>query len=292
MKAAAFDYVRPTSLDEVCRLLAAAGDEEFRIIAGGQTLVPLMAMRLARPARLIDINAIPDLQGIRDLGDTVEIGACTRQAAVGRSDTVAQRLPLLAKALPFIGHRQTRNRGTVGGSICHGDPSAELPLVALTLDAVLVAHDANGESILPVDGFYEGPMMTGLGPAQCLAAIRFPVWSDDGAVGASFHEAAPRTGDFAIATAAAQIALSPDGACRRAAIGVGGCAATPLRLRAVEDALAGRPIDDDGIADALRDVEDGFDPESTVHAPAEYRRRLGRRLLERAIRDATAEASR
>jgi CO/xanthine dehydrogenase FAD-binding subunit len=292
MKAAAFDYVRPSSLEEVCRLLATAGDEESRIIAGGQTLVPLMAMRLARPARLIDINAVADLQGIRDRGDTVEIGACTRQAAVERTALVAKKLPLLARALPFIGHTQTRNRGTVGGSIVHGDPSAEIPLVALTLDAALVAHDTNGETVLPIDGFFEGPMMTGLAPEQCLTAIRFPVWAGDGTVGASFHEAAPRAGDFAIATAAAQLALAADGTCLRAAVGVGGCAATPLRLRAVEDALVGTHIDDARVADALRDVGDSFDPESTIHAPAEYRRRLGRKLLERAIRDAAAEAAR
>jgi CO/xanthine dehydrogenase FAD-binding subunit len=292
MKAAAFDYIRPSSLEEVCRVLAAAGDEEFCIIAGGQTLVPLMAMRLARPARLIDINAITALQGIRDLGDAVEIGACTRQAAVERSDLISEKLPLLAKALPFIGHAQTRNRGTVGGSIVHGDPSAEIPLVTLTLDAVLVAHDLTGEKTLPVDGFFEGPMMTGLAPQQCLTAVRFPVWSGDGRIGAGFHEAAPRAGDFAIAAAAAQLAIAPDGTCLRAAVGVGGCASTPLRLPAVETALTADRIDDDRIADALRDIEDVFDPESTVHAPAEYRRRLGRRLLERAIRDATAEASR
>jgi len=292
MKAAAFDYVRPTSLDEVCRLLAEAGDAESRIVAGGQTLVPLMAMRLARPDCLIDINAIPELQGIRDLGDTVEIGACTRQAAALRSDLVAEKLPLLARALPFIGHRQTRNRGTVGGSIAYGDPSAEIPLVALTLGATIMARDTNGVSTLSIESFFEGPMMTALHPAQCLTAVRFPVWDNEDRVGASFHEAAPRTGDFAIVSAAVQLALAADGTCRRASIGVGGCAATPLRLRPVEDALAGKRIDDNSIADALRDVEDAFDPESTVHAPAVYRRRLGRRLLERAIRDAAAEASR
>ena len=144
MKAAAFDYVRATSVDEICRLLADAGDTERKIIAGGQTLVPLMAMRMARPDMLIDINDVKELSGIEDRGDQIAFGAGTRQRAIERSDIVSNRLPLLAKAVRNVGHVQTRNRGTIGGSIVHGDPSAEIPLAALALEARMVLRDTSG----------------------------------------------------------------------------------------------------------------------------------------------------
>ncbi len=282
MKAAAFEYLRPDSLDQACRLLAEAGDREYKVIAGGQTLVPLMAMRMARPDALVDINHIAGLAGISDRGDHVAVGAMTRQRAVERSDVVVARLPLLAQAIRHVGHQQTRNRGTVGGSIVHGDPAAEIPLVAVTLDASLVLRDLGGVREIGIDGFFEAAMMTGIAPDQILTEIRLPVW-DHARVGAAFVETASREGDFAIVAAAAQIALAPDGAVERAAIGVGGVAAAPVRLREVEAALAGGPADAGRIEAALERLDDFISPESDVHATAAYRTRVARRLTARAV---------
>ena len=287
MKAAAFEYVRAGSLDEACRLLAGSG--ERKIIAGGQTLVPLMAMRLARPDMLVDINDLHELHGIRDRGDAVAVGALTRQRDVERSDTVAQKLPLLAEAIRHVGHQQTRNRGTVGGSIVHGDPSAEIPLVALALDAELTVRDADGEANLSIDGFFETAMVTGIEADQILTEIRFPVWRTR-RVGSSFREMASREGDFAIVAVAAQIALDEDGAVERAAVAVGGVAPAPVRLRETESALVGRTPDDLAVEASLNGLEDAISPETDVHATADYRRRVARRLAARAIAAAVARA--
>ena len=171
MKAAAFDYIRASSVDEICRLLADAGDEERKVIAGGQTLVPLMAMRMARPDMLIDINDVTELTGIQNFGDHISFGAGTRQRAIERSDVVSEHLPLLAKAVRNVGHVQTRNRGTIGGSIVHGDPSAEIALAALALDAKMTLRDLSGTTEISVDGFFEAAMVTNIEPQQLLTEI-------------------------------------------------------------------------------------------------------------------------
>src|SRR5271170_4398601 len=228
MKAAEFDYVRAASIEEVCDLLDAAG--EHKIIAGGQTLVPLMAMRLARPALLIDIAELAELRFIRIENDMLCIGAATRQVDAERSALVRERLPLLAKALRWVGHPQTRNRGTIGGSIAAADPSAEIPLVAVTLEAQAVASSKDGESILALADFFRGPMMTALQPDQCLTEIRFPLWP--GRVGSGFREVSARASDFALVAAAAQLALDPNGVCTRLRTALGGVGAAPVPVRA------------------------------------------------------------
>ena len=174
MKPAAFDYARPKSLDEACAMLAEGDD--VRIIAGGQTLVPLMAMRLARPRLLVDIARIPDLAYIRREGDFVVIGATTRQCLLEQDPIVRAELPLLAKVVPFIGHAPTRARGTVGGSLANADPAAEIALVAVTLGATLNYRDGNATADIPASEFFIGPMMTALPATACLTAVRFPVW--------------------------------------------------------------------------------------------------------------------
>lgn len=289
MKAAAFDYVRAADLDEVCRLLAQAGDEERKIIAGGQTLVPLMAMRMARPDMLIDINDVPGLSEIEDRGDQIAIGGCTRQRAVERSDLISGRLPLLAKAVRNVGHIQTRNRGTVGGSIVHGDPSAEIPLAALALEATVVLRSASGETEIPLDGFFEAAMVTNIEPEQILTEIRIPVWQGH-AIGTGFNETASRQGDFAIVAAAAQVELAGDGTIARAAVSAGGVAPSPVKLRGVEAALAGRQADD--LDAAFEGLGDEIDPDTDVHATAAYRSRVAKKLVARAVADAVAEAKR
>ena len=287
MKAAAFDYVRAVDIDEVCRLLADAGDEERKIIAGGQTLVPLMAMRMARPDMLIDINDVAGLSDIEDQGDHISVGGCTRQRALERSAIISDRLPLLAKAVRNVGHIQTRNRGTIGGSIVHGDPSAELPLAALALEASIILRSSTGETEVALDGFFEAAMVTNIEPEQILTEVRIPVWQGR-RIGTGFHETASRQGDFAIVAAAAQVELDERGAIVRAAVSAGGVAPSPIKLRRVEEQLIGRAADD--LETAFDLIGDEIDPDTDVHATAEYRARVARRLVARAVADAVTEA--
>src|SRR3984885_4967466 len=174
MKPAPFDYVRPASLAEACRLLA--DDEDARLIAGGQTLVPMLAMRLARPAKLVDILRLPELAGIREEKGAVVVGATTRQAQAERDPVIRVAVPMLARVLPWVGHPPTRNRGTVGGSIANADPSAEIPLVAVTLGAEIMLATPDGPTSIAAEDFLVGPMLTTMMPGECISAIRFPVW--------------------------------------------------------------------------------------------------------------------
>ncbi len=287
MKAAPFDYSRVSDLDEACALLAA--DDNARVIAGGQTLVPMMAMRLARPTRLIDINRIAALSYIRADGDAIVIGATTRQGSAERSALVKQSLPLLAAAIPHIGHAATRARGTVGGSIANADPAAELPLIAVTLDAVFNIRDAQGASNIAARDFFIGPMVTALPAGAILTAVRFPVWRGE-RIGVGFHEVNARRSDFAFVAAAAQLALNPDGTCQRIAIGVGAVTDFPLRLDSAERALTGTTLDEDAVTAAVADALAGIDALDDLHASAAYRGRVAIKLAVRAIIDAREHA--
>ena len=209
-----------------------ASDESARVIAGGQTLVPMMAMRLARPTRLIDISRIAELSYIRADGDTLSIGATTRQCLVERDALIAAKLPLLAHAIPFIGHSATRARGTIGGSLANADPAAELPLIAITLDAVLEYRAGGHTETIAARDFYIGPMTTALPGDAVLTSVRFPVWP--GKVGTGFHEVNARRSDFAFVAAAAQVEFDGGGKCKRIAIGVGAATDFPIRLTGAE----------------------------------------------------------
>jgi CO/xanthine dehydrogenase FAD-binding subunit len=285
MKAAEFDYVRAGSLAEVCDLLADP-DIETKIIAGGQTLVPLMVMRMARPERLVDINHVAELQGVRVEGDELVIGACTRQRHAERSPEVQANLPLLALALTFVGHTQTRNRGTVGGSIVNADPSAEIALVATALDATMVCVSRDGETARKASAFFEDVMTTAIEETECLVAVRFPVWRGGRAMGVGFHEISARASDFAVASAAAQMVLDEAGACERVTLAVGGVAAKPFRVDAAIDALTGALPDDDAIAAAIAHVDPFVEIATEDAAELAYRRGLARTVAERALRDA------
>jgi carbon-monoxide dehydrogenase medium subunit len=290
MKPASFEYARPMRIDEACAMLAA--EEDARIIAGGQTLVPLMAMRLARPKRLVDIARIPELAFIRREGDCVAIGATTRQCLLEGDPIVAADVPLLAKVMPFVGHAATRARGTVGGSLANADPAAEIALVAVTLGATLVYRHGASDGEIAARDFFLGPMTTALPTAACLTAVRFPVWRN-GRIGVGFHEVSARRSDFAFASTAAQVALDADGVCRALALGVGAVTACPLRLDAVERALVGTRIEEaiarEAVHAALADIE----PFSDLHASADYRRRAAGALAVRSLADAyrSAEAA-
>jgi CO/xanthine dehydrogenase FAD-binding subunit len=289
MKAAPFEYIRPRTLAEACSLLAE--NEDALLIAGGQTLVPMLAMRLARPTILIDIVRLPELSGITRANGSVVVGATTRQVEAEKSPLIAADLPLLAKALPWVGHQPTRNRGTVGGSVANADPSAEIPLVATTLRADIVMQSQAGANAVPADEFFLDAMTTALEPGSCVKEVRFPVWSR-GRVGVGFHEISARKSDFAYASAAAQIALGDDGKCIEIALGLGGVGDRPLRVP-LEGVIGERPADrklSEIVGDAVRKVAAGFDLRSDIHASAEYRRRLAVALAQRAVSDAVREA--
>ena len=286
MKPAPFDYVRPNSLAEACALLAE--DEDARVIAGGQTLVPMLAMRLARPARLIDILRLPELSGIRKEEGAIVVGATTRQASAERDPVIRASVPMLARVLPWVGHPPTRNRGTVGGSIANADPSAEIPLVAVTLDAEIMLATPDGSSAMPADDFFIGPMLTTINPGECVSAIRFPVWPHS-RVGVGFFEISARRSDFAFVAAAAQVALDEDGRCIEVALGVGGVGDRPLRLD-MSSLLGGR-LDDASVKEAIHAASGGLDAMSDLHASAAYRRRVAVELCVRAIVQARVNAT-
>jgi CO/xanthine dehydrogenase FAD-binding subunit len=292
MKPAVFEYSRPADLDEACAMLAAGDD--VRLIAGGQTLVPLMAMRLARPKRLIDIARIGELAFVRKQGDDVAIGATTRQCVLERDPLIRAEVPLLAKIMPFVGHAPIRARGTLGGSLANADPAAEIALVAVTLDATMVYRDETKAAESAASEFFTGPMTTALSPSSCLTCVRFPVWRD-ARVGVGFHEISARRSDFAFASAAAQIALDENGVCRRLALGIGAVTTVPLRLDALGRALEGlvlgaTPAQQAKLREAVAAALADIDPLSDLHASAEYRRRVAASLLLRAIVDACRAA--
>jgi CO/xanthine dehydrogenase FAD-binding subunit len=291
MKPAAFDYARPRSLDEACAMLAQS--EDARLIAGGQTLVPLMAMRLARPKHLIDIARIPDLAFIRKerdaQGDVVVIGATTRQCVIEHDPTVRAELPLLAKVMPFVGHAPTRARGTIGGSLANADPAAEIVLVALTLGATLQYREGANTSEVSASDFFVGPMTTVLPPTACLTAVRFPVWREP-RIGTGFHEVNARKSDFAFASAAAQVALDANGLCCRAALGIGAVTPVPLRLDAVAEALVGTRAEETIVREAVRAALADVEILSDLHASTAYRRRVAVTLAVRAVADANKAA--
>jgi len=288
MKPAPFDYVRPASLAEACELLA--GDDDARVIAGGQTLVPMLAMRLARPARLVDILRLPELAGIRSETDSVVVGATTRQAQAERDPVIRASVPMLARLLPWVGHPPTRNRGTVGGSIANGDPSAEIPLVAMTLGAEIMLAARDGETSMPAEDFFVGPMMTTITQGSCIVDIHFPVWT--GRIGVGFQEVSARRSDFALVSAAAQVALDDTGRCTDCAFAIGGAPAVPQRGDAVRAALIGSKLSDAAIADAARAAADALAVMSSPHASDAYRRRAAAALGTRALAQARDDALR
>jgi CO/xanthine dehydrogenase FAD-binding subunit len=245
-------------------------------------------MRLARPARLIDILRLPELSGIREEQGTVVVGATTRQAQAERNAVIKTSVPMLARVLPWVGHPPTRNRGTIGGSIANADPSAEIPLVAVTLGADIVLESAKGTASVPADDFFVGPMVTSIGHGDCVRAIRFPVWPHQ-RVGVGFFEVSARRSDFAFVAAAAQVALDEEGRCVEAALGVGGVADRPLRLDV--SSLAGTKLDAASVSDAVHTSSADIEAMSDLHASAAYRRRVAVTLCIRALEQARENAA-
>jgi CO/xanthine dehydrogenase FAD-binding subunit len=284
LKSPPFEYARAASIEEACMLLAQHGDEA-KLIAGGQSLVPMMAFRLLRPAWLIDINTVAALRYSVVEGDAVRMGACTRQCDIQRDDTLAAAVPLLRQALAFVGHVQTRNRGTAGGSLVHADPSAELPLVAQILEARMVMRSKSGIRTLPAGSFFAGAMTTNVAHDECLMEIQWPVWRERN-TGSAFTEISRRHGDFAMVAAAAQVAVDGNGQCTRAAFGVGGAAPTPLAFPKLAQRLVGTRLEKQTLRDVAYDAMSSLEPSSDAHASAAYRRHLAGVLMTRVLQSA------
>ncbi len=285
MKPAPFDYHAPRRLKEAAELLASLPNA--KIIAGGQSLVPMMNFRYVIVDHLVDLRGIDDLRGIAVGKGKLRIGAMMRQRELELAPEIARHCPLMTEALHHVGHRQTRNRGTIGGSLAHADPAAELPAVCAAHDAVIHVASIRGIRQVPFREFNSGFMATALEPDEMIAAIELTLWRPSHGYG--FHEFARRHGDFALAGAAALLDLDADCVVQRAALAVCGVAATPLRVDAAEATLTGKPLD----AALIRSAAAAawlIEPISDIHASADYRRHLAQVLSARALADAARRA--
>jgi CO/xanthine dehydrogenase FAD-binding subunit len=282
MKPPPFSYARPAAVHDAVRLLT---DEDTRVLAGGQSLLPLLNFRLGRPETLVDISRIRELATLEQRGDQLVIGATVTQREAERSELVRRTCPVLVEALREVGHLQTRARGTVVGSLAHADPAAELPAVAVTLDATFVAHSTRGERELPAAGFFRGPYMTALADDELLTEVRFPLgsWS-----ATSIREVARRQGDFALAGVVAAVRLGEGGACEELRLTAFGHAGRPVSLERPHERVRGRPLTAETRAEAVRAARDELagGPEAT--RDERYRRRVLGVLVQRALNEVPA----
>ena len=285
MKPSPFKYHDPHSKREALSLLAA--NENALVLAGGQSLMPMLNFRAVAPEHLVDLNRVPELAGIRCTDGLLTIGAMTRQCDIEASAVVSGTLPLLQAALAHVGHWQTRNRGTFGGSLCHLDPSAELVTAAMALDATLVAESQGAARRIPISAWCKGYLTNALARGEVLCEIELPVWPPGH--GYAFVEYARRRGDFAIVGVAALMALDSSGAITRAAIAVGGCAASPQRLTRAESALLGQKPEPALFKDVAW-LAAALETMSDAYVPADYRAHIAPVLTERALNEAAARA--
>lgn len=290
---ASFDYIRPTSLDEACQVLgeAASSGDDVKVLAGGQSLLPLLRLRLAYPSALVDLGRLPELHGVEDRGDHVFIGAFTTHDEVLRSSVVRERIPLVALATATVADPAVRHRGTFGGSLAHADPAGDLPAVALALDCVFVTRSSEGEREIPAAEFFVDYLEPALAPGEVLLGVKVPALGP----GWGFHyEKFHRTAQsWAIVGVAAAVRRS-NGTIEEARIGLTNMGSTPVRALAVETALRGvnvAPTGSNGAHDPIRDAcgeaDDGTSPPTDLHAQPDYRRHLARVLTHRAIRTAS-----
>jgi len=287
VKPAPFDYLAPSSLADALALLQAHGDQA-KLMAGGQSLMPMLNMRLARPKVLIDLGGLDELRYIRDAGSHLAFGALTRQRAVERSAEVAARLPLLHEAILNVAHPQIRNRGTIGGSLAHADPASELACVAACLDAEFTAVGPEGERTIPAAEFFLTYYTTTLMEGEVLTEVRFPLPAPG--TGSAFIELSRRHGDFALVGVACSLTLNAAGAIATARVALTGVGGTPVRAAATEAALLGAAPEPAALQSAAAQAAEGLDPDSDIHASADYRLHLARVLTERALAAAAARA--
>jgi len=275
-----FDYLAPASVEEALALLGDLG-EGARALAGGQSLVPLLNFRLVRPRHLVDLNGLTELAGIREDDGQLVIGAMTRQRAVERSALVRARCPLLAEAMPQIGHVQIRNQGTIGGSLAHADPAAELPAVVAALDGELVLRSARGQRVVKPEQFFVTYFTTAAGPAELLVEVRLPVIPPR--TGSAFMEVSRRHGDFALVGVAATVTVDEAGVCTGSALALTGVGRTPIVAREAARALVGVKPTAAAVDDVGRRVADAVRPDGDLHASSEYRQHLAGVLTRRAL---------
>lgn len=285
MKPPPFDYHAPRSIDEVVALLDSL--ENSRLLAGGQSLLAMMNMRFATPDHVIDLNRVEGLSSIRLTSTHLEIGAMTRQRDIEFSKEIEATFPIITEAIRHVGHRQTRNRGTIGGSLCHLDPSAELVTLCSLLDASVTIVSSAGSRTIPFNEFPAGYLTTSLQPHECLTGVRIPLWSSSH--GFSFVEVARRHGDFAIVSVGVMLRVDPRGLVTRLAIVLGGVDFAPVRMTALEERLVGAALSEDVILN-IGGSFNHLQPMDDVHATAKYRRRLAVSLTQRALRIATRRA--
>jgi carbon-monoxide dehydrogenase medium subunit len=283
MKPPLFSYHDPRTVGDAVGLLGRL--DNAKLLAGGQSLMPMLNMRFVQPDHVIDLNRVEGLSFIRDVDGALEIGGMTRQRDLEFSEVVQRRCPLLREAIAFVGHRQTRNRGTLGGSLCHLDPSAELVSVAATLDAAVTVAGPNGQREVRFADFPVAYMTPAIEPNEMLIAVRFPVWPQDH--GHAFVEFARRHGDFAIVSAAALLAEDAAGKIQRAAVTIGGMGMVPIRAAELERGLIGQVPDDKLLREACESCRK-LDAIDDVHAPAAYRQHLASVLARRALETARA----
>ena len=280
MKPSAFEYRSPTTLAEAVSLLQ-SGNGNAKVISGGQSLMPMLAFRLAVPELLVDLKHIPDLNVIRIGDDGVHLGAKVRWCDIASDRRLVRAHPLLAEAITHVAHYQIRNRGTVGGSLAHADPSAEMPGIALTCDAQMMIMGSTGTRIEKASEFFTGPLQTTLEPDEILTEVHLPAWP--AARRWAFEEFARRKGDFAMAGVALFYDLDSDGRAVDAHIGAIGVSDCPIRLGAAEAALNGSAIDERTVAAVAAAARSEINPPSDIHAPAAYRRALVGTLLARGL---------
>jgi carbon-monoxide dehydrogenase medium subunit len=288
MKLPPFDYACPTTLPEAVQLLASR-DGEAKAIAGGQSLVPMLAFRLAHPALLVDLRKLPDLRGIEISEKGVKLGAMVRWRDIEDDVRLDTAHPLLKAAIDHVAHYQIRNRGTVGGSIAHADPAAEMPGIAMTCDAEIAVVGKSGAHVIQAADFFQGALTTALTSDEIIVEVRLPPWPQGRRWG--FKEFARRRGDFALAAAAVFYDRDASGRATNAHVGVIGVGDRPLRLGGVEDVLNGQVIDETTIAKAEAATHAGVDPQDDIHASAAYRRALAGTMVERALRDAVVSTA-
>lgn len=284
MKAAAFDYVVPETVEEAIEQLAQAGGEAI-ILAGGQTLMPLLALRMSTPSLLVDVNQIAALKGVGRESGATRIGAMVRQNQILADPTLAEALPVLVQATRHVGHHQTRNRGTLGGSVSLGEPAAELPATVVALGGVIEASSTRGSRDIPAEDFYLGPYSTVLEPDELVTAVRFPDWPTGAMI--VFREIARRPGDFALVGLVGAI-VAETGTITRAGLAWFGMGPMPMKARQAEKALVGQAIDRVDIAAVARLAIADADPFDDAHATAEYRCEVGRRACAGALGEALA----
>ncbi len=287
MKPPPFKYVAARTLDEAIDALARA-DGDGKVLAGGQSLVPMLNFRLLEPAWLVDINRIPGLDGIRDDAGAVRIGALTRHKTTESAPLIAEHLPVVAAAMSHVAHFGVRNRGTIGGSLAHADPAAELPMLAMLLDATMTTRSSNGPRTIAAKDIFLGTLATALELTEIVTEVAFPKLPTG--TGWSFEEVSRRPGDFAVAAVAVTI-TQHDGRCTHARIALAGVGATPMRFAQAERVLVGQSIDSSLARTAAQVVRDDCEPQSDLHGSADYRRHLVGHLTSRGIDTAAERAS-